>query len=435
MADLLEQGSAFLEDQRHRHMTRTVVYRRGTDEVELSATIGRTVFEQADDRGLVSRIESRDFLVRAEDLVLAGVPALPKAGDHVREPRDGKTFVYEVMAPGTEPPFRYSDPHRRTLRIHTKHVGTESPPEVTAVPLGTWRLWAPSDQAAVSEANPCGFHAPLVDKGWDRAWQEGLWGEPSLDAVLPRYPNFCIMWAHGQHRNGQEPLSGNYPASAGGGQIRCTPRGPQDLAIAEATVPGFWDALAPRTAHSHSLGGRVMVYYGTPALDIFPIEIDPEERDAILDAMILPAKEAGLGSGDYIGLDACAACSQATKTQAMHFAERVLFHGIGICTEAHEQVHPELYPWHDGRFAALSGRFRDKQYSRWDLAATSKGWFGPGANYAIREHFCVLQGGSEDPAHGGTKADRLRLIVSGLVNGSPCHTILEMSDLPPAWLS
>lgn len=127
MADLLEQGSAFLEDQRHRHMTRPVVYRRVPDEVSVSATIGRTVFEQADDRGLVSRIESRDFLVRAEDLVLAGSAVLPKAGDSVRESHDGRTFIYEVMAPGGEPPFRFSDPYRRTLRIHTKHVGTEGP--------------------------------------------------------------------------------------------------------------------------------------------------------------------------------------------------------------------------------------------------------------------------------------------------------------------
>lgn len=127
MADLLEQGSAFLEDQRHRHMTRPVVYRRASDEVSVSATIGRTVFEQADDRGLVSRIESRDFLVRAEDLVLAGSAVLPKAGDSVRDSQDGRTFIYEVMAPGGEPPFRFSDPYRRTLRIHTKHVGTGGP--------------------------------------------------------------------------------------------------------------------------------------------------------------------------------------------------------------------------------------------------------------------------------------------------------------------
>jgi predicted aconitase len=127
VADLLEQGSAFLEDQRHRHMTRPVMYRRAADEVEVSATVGRTIFEQADDRGLVSRLESRDFLVRVEDLVLAGSPVLPKAGDQVREAQEGKTFIYEVMAPGGEPPFRYSDPYRRTLRIHTKHVGTEGP--------------------------------------------------------------------------------------------------------------------------------------------------------------------------------------------------------------------------------------------------------------------------------------------------------------------
>ncbi len=127
MADMLEQGSTFLEDQRHRHMTRPVAYRRAAAEVSVSATIGRTVFEQSDDRGLVSRVESRDFLVRAEDLVLAGSAVLPKAGDTIRESHDGRTLVYEVMAPGSEPPFRYSDPYRRTLRIHTKHVGTEGP--------------------------------------------------------------------------------------------------------------------------------------------------------------------------------------------------------------------------------------------------------------------------------------------------------------------
>ena len=42
----------------------------------------------------------------------------------VPPPRLGAdTQLYEVMAPGGEPPFRYSDPYRRTLRIHTKHVG------------------------------------------------------------------------------------------------------------------------------------------------------------------------------------------------------------------------------------------------------------------------------------------------------------------------
>lgn len=126
MADMLEQGSAFLEDQRHRHMTRTVVYRRGAESKELLATIGRTEFEQADAHGLVQRIESRDFLARAADLDFGAGPILPRAGDQVRETVGTQVFVYEVNAPGGQPPWRYSDPYRRTLRIHTNHIGTET---------------------------------------------------------------------------------------------------------------------------------------------------------------------------------------------------------------------------------------------------------------------------------------------------------------------
>lgn len=126
MNDLLEQGSAWLEDQRHAHMTRTVTYTRTVGQtVTLSATIGRTDFEQADEFGVLHRIQSRDFLVLAADLVLGGEQTLPKAGDRVEETVGAKTYVYEVMAPGGEPPWRYSDPYRKTLRIHTKHVGTE----------------------------------------------------------------------------------------------------------------------------------------------------------------------------------------------------------------------------------------------------------------------------------------------------------------------
>ena len=125
MTDLLETGSAFLDDQRHKHMTRAVVYERGADSVEVQATIGRTEFEQADEYGVVHRIEARDYLVRASDLVLSGQQTLPQAGDRIRETDGAQTFVYEVMAPGTEPPWRYSDAYRRTLRIHTKHVATE----------------------------------------------------------------------------------------------------------------------------------------------------------------------------------------------------------------------------------------------------------------------------------------------------------------------
>jgi len=125
VADLLEQGMTFLDEKRHEHMTRSVVYERGASTVEVQATLGETTFEQADDFGIVQKIESRDFLIRTSDLVLDGQPALPKSGDRIRDTSGAEVFVYEVSAPGSEPPFRYSDPYRKALRIHTKHIATE----------------------------------------------------------------------------------------------------------------------------------------------------------------------------------------------------------------------------------------------------------------------------------------------------------------------
>lgn len=126
MGDLFDRGSAFLDEQRHKHMSRTVVYQRGAESKEVLATIGKTEFEQADDAGLIHRVESRDFLVRTADMDLGSGLTLPRAGDQVRETVGAQVFVYEVNAPGGQPPFRYSDPFRRVLRIHTKHIGTET---------------------------------------------------------------------------------------------------------------------------------------------------------------------------------------------------------------------------------------------------------------------------------------------------------------------
>ena len=103
-------------------MTRPVTYQRGQQWVVVAATVGRTVFETADDYGVVQRSESRDFLIAAADLVLGGSQVLPERGDRIRETQGQKVYVYEVMAPGKEPQYRFSDPYRRTLRIHTKQV-------------------------------------------------------------------------------------------------------------------------------------------------------------------------------------------------------------------------------------------------------------------------------------------------------------------------
>ena len=125
MADLLEQSSTWLEEQRVQHMSRTVSYHRDAESVAVQATIGRTVFELDDGMGILEKIESRDFLILAADLALAGAATLPQRGDRIKETAGDKVYVYEVLAPGKEPHYRFSDPYRKTLRIHSKQVDVE----------------------------------------------------------------------------------------------------------------------------------------------------------------------------------------------------------------------------------------------------------------------------------------------------------------------
>jgi hypothetical protein len=126
MSDLLQAGSDWLADQLKQHASRLVVYRRGAEETTAAATVGRTLLKLDDGYGGV-RMEwtDRDFLIHAADLVLGGSPTLPERGDVIRETQGAKTFIYEVMAPGKEPPWRWSDVFRKVLRIHTKQVGVE----------------------------------------------------------------------------------------------------------------------------------------------------------------------------------------------------------------------------------------------------------------------------------------------------------------------
>lgn len=126
MPNLLQTGSAWLADQMKTHASVDVVYERGAEQVPVKATVGKMEFELDDGSGLVVRVQSRDYLIQSADLVLGGVPSLPVSGDRIRETQGATTFVYEVNAPGNEPHYRFSDPFRKLLRIHTKHVATES---------------------------------------------------------------------------------------------------------------------------------------------------------------------------------------------------------------------------------------------------------------------------------------------------------------------
>lgn len=124
MANLLEQGMAFLHTQRDAHMATAVVYARGAEEVTLNATIGQTEFEEQDRDGFVQRTQSRDFIVLAADLIIDSVVVTPEKGDLIRETTGSTVRTFEVLPFGDSPLWRWSDPHRTAIRVHTKHVST-----------------------------------------------------------------------------------------------------------------------------------------------------------------------------------------------------------------------------------------------------------------------------------------------------------------------
>jgi hypothetical protein len=121
MADLLEQGSRWLEAQRTKHCTRDVTYVRGAASVVVKATVGRTQYETDDGHAVRVDFTERDFLIQAADLVLSDHAVTPQPGDQVRESQNGQVLVFEVID------WRYSDPYRQTFRMETKHVGTDTP--------------------------------------------------------------------------------------------------------------------------------------------------------------------------------------------------------------------------------------------------------------------------------------------------------------------
>jgi hypothetical protein len=116
----------WLSGQLYQHMSREIIYRRNELSVLIRATIGKSMYDQDDGEGIVTRSQVRDFLINTRDLTTSIIGSLPKAGDTIVEIDNESEFTYEVMAMGSEPPWRYSDPFRLKLRIHTKQVHSQS---------------------------------------------------------------------------------------------------------------------------------------------------------------------------------------------------------------------------------------------------------------------------------------------------------------------
>lgn len=111
---MLSSGAAWLAGQLHAAASSTVVFVRGASAVETKATVGSSSFEAANQSGVVERWESRDFIVRTDDLPFGE----PQRGDKVVETINGISVTYDVSSPRGVPLFHYGDAFRQTVRVH-----------------------------------------------------------------------------------------------------------------------------------------------------------------------------------------------------------------------------------------------------------------------------------------------------------------------------
>ena len=118
MGDLLRQGSRWLEQMRTSHCSSPVTYRRGGTQLTVNTTSGRTQYEVGDDFGLRVGAEVMDFLILADEL--SPTFEQPQAGDQIV----ADAVVFEVMSLAGQGHWRWSDPYRTTMRIHTREIGS-----------------------------------------------------------------------------------------------------------------------------------------------------------------------------------------------------------------------------------------------------------------------------------------------------------------------
>ncbi len=119
MPDFLATASAWLDSVNREQVSQSVILKIGAAEsATIAATIGSTDFTEANEEGIVSTFQARDYLIAVADYAIDGVVLKPEPGQQIVEA--GRT--YELVSPGDEPCARYSDASQLMWRIHTKLI-------------------------------------------------------------------------------------------------------------------------------------------------------------------------------------------------------------------------------------------------------------------------------------------------------------------------
>jgi hypothetical protein len=100
-----------------------VTYRRGPQWSAVRMVPGGSEHDAAADDGTITRVKRKDWICRASDLVIGGVPILPERGDRIEETAGTRVYTYEVLPPSEgQEVYESPDPERKRYRIHTQLV-------------------------------------------------------------------------------------------------------------------------------------------------------------------------------------------------------------------------------------------------------------------------------------------------------------------------
>lgn len=219
---------------------------------------------------------------------------------------------------------------------------------------------------AIRLLTPSGGTRPhrLLDffTNWEDFCAKPHWGPNSgiatLDRSISLNRGYCLSWGIGVYPKGSEPKSGDHPRWLGynGYEVRCSPQGLEMFAAVNETYPGWVAAFKSRNEVVASKGLDSMVYVGGLPLSTFSSSTSTATKNSRCDAFLKPVADAKF---KYLGLDASGACgikdgTVANKIPNLWLAERALAKGIIPVVEGFPIVTPELFPWANGRFAALS---------------------------------------------------------------------------------
>jgi hypothetical protein len=116
--NMMSKGSAWLSGKLQGFASQAAFYQRGQQCLPIQVTVGDSEFtrRRADDISNEHRVV--DFLFPASSI--HAVFHEPSAGDFIETDYLGEKRLFEVLSPGgDEPAWRYSDPHRNMIRVHT----------------------------------------------------------------------------------------------------------------------------------------------------------------------------------------------------------------------------------------------------------------------------------------------------------------------------